>query len=309
MIQSHGNERSSDLVNMGSTARVSWSTKRAQRRGSPAKRVPLSSDEPIRVDRIVTVADKNLAHELDEWLPSARLCYPGVPLHVATDIPEEEFQSIASRLNVENVIRMPLDLSVATPKVQKVNKWAEHWILEAIWAKLDTLRSVVTDHPGEGVMLADADITFLKRIDRSFHADVVLSPYYFGDFTQKTRDLDGDLIPLAERDGWFNAGMILTRSKEFCDWWIPQYEAGHPGSFVEQSALELVPGSFATEYLDARHNFGKWRLSPPAPDTASIHMHIHEKSHRTDITMLKIAAQKAAAKARRILRDNPDKRA
>lgn len=138
MIQAHGNENSSDLVNLGSTARVSWSTKRAQRRGSPAKRVPLSSDDPICVDRIVTVADKNLAHELDEWLPSARLCYPGIPLHVATDISEKEFQNILSRLNVENVIRMPLDLSVATPKVQKVNKWADHWILEAYLGKGST---------------------------------------------------------------------------------------------------------------------------------------------------------------------------
>ena len=261
------------------------------------------------VGGVVTVADKNLAHELLEWMPSARMAYPGVKLFIGTDLEQAELDKIAESVCVENYKRIPVDIEAAEKRCGKVNRWADHWVHGAIWSKMDALRTAVSFvEPPQGVMLADVDITFAGPVRREFFADVVLSPYYFGDMTQTCPDLDGGRIPLAERDGFFNAGMIITRSKVFCDWWIEQYEAGHPGSFVEQSALEHVPGTFPTDYLDARHNFGKWRCQDPGPDVLSYHMHVHEKSNRTDITMLKIAAQSAAAKARKFLRENPNRR-
>lgn len=295
----------SDLVNRGLYSRVDYSSKRITRNQKDFR----SFGTPMVIEAIVTVCTEALIHELREWLPTARVCYPSIPLYVATDVSESRVMEYAREVNVENVQVVPLDLNHAVGRVGNVNVWAKHWILEAIWCKLDALRRVVEMHPG-GVLLADCDITFIQPPYRKeYWADVVLSPNYHGDLQLTTRDLDGKTrIPLYVRDSLFNAGMLATRSIEFCEWWIEQYEAGGPGTFVEQTALEQVPRLFDVDYFGPEENFGKWRFAAPPPNTNSVHMHVHERSRRPDVTMLKISAQSSAASARKFLLENPTRR-
>ncbi len=137
-------------------------------------------------------------------------------------------------------------------------------------------------------------------MERRYNGDVVLSPFYWGKRTERTRE--GEL--LQHRDGEFNAGMIMSRSADFCDWWINAYLSGE-GGFYEQGCLDAVPGLFSTDYFSPLHNWGKWRWSAPHPDVRSFHQHVREvASRRPDVGAIKIAAQSAAAKARSILRSS-----
>lgn len=295
----------SDMVNRGSKSRVDYSSSRVTRNREDFR----SFSAPLKIEAIVTVCTEALIHELREWLPTARRCYPGIPLYVATDVTEDRVMEYARDVHVENVHVVPLDLAHAVGRVGKVNVWAKHWILEAIWCKLDALRRVVEKHP-RGVLLADCDITFIRpTYRREYWADVVLSPNFHGDLQLTTPDLSKESrIPLFVRDSLFNAGMVATRSVEFCEWWIEQYEAGGEGTFVEQTALEQVPRLFDVDYFGPEENFGKWRFAAPPPNTNSVHMHVHERARKPEVTILKIAAQSSAASARKFLRGNPTRR-
>ena len=294
-----------DLVNRGNSPNVDFVSNRIRRKPDCFRSYPA----PMRIGAIVTVCTRALFHELREWLPSARHHFPGRTLYVATDVSDEQLQRMANSLFVENVKKIHLDLEYAKTRISKVNVWAAHWILEAIWGKLFALKTAV-EFENDGVLLADCDITFNAPPYRErYFADVVLSPNFHGDLQLLTRNLGGtEKIPLYVRDSLFNAGMLATRSVDFCNWWIEQYEAGGPNTFVEQTALEQVPRLFDVDYFGPEENFGKWRFAAPPPNTNSFHMHIKERSRRPDVTMLKIAAQSAAAKSRSFLKSHPDKR-
>lgn len=293
------------LVNRGWVARPTHQSHRVQRDGRGFK----SFAAPMKIEALVTVCTEKLFHELREWLPSARVSFPDTPLYVATDVPKERVLEEAEKLCVENVVVLPFDLSYAEGRVDKVNVWAEHWVREAIWGKLDCLRRVVKRVNG-GVLLADCDISFAAPPYRDcFYADVVMSPNFTGDLQKMTRTLDRQgKIPLYVRDSLFNAGMLLTRSVEFCEWWLKAYEEGGPNTFVEQTAMEQVPRLFDVDYFGPEENFGKWRFAAPPPNTNSFHMHLHEPARKQEVTALKIAAQSAAARARAFLREYPNKR-
>jgi len=258
---------------------------------------------------IVTVCMGELIHEMREFLPSVRVTFPGKTIHVYTDHPEEVL-AIAEELFVENcVVHEVWDISQEV-SLDRVAKHSEYWQPLPILWKLRALSERVGELPEDfrdGVLLVDCDMTFRANLGRNFFADVVLSPFYWGrrDIIMP-QDRGGGL--LQHRDGEFNAGMLLTRSKEFCAWWTNAYLSG-AGGFYEQGCLDMVPGVFTTDYFSPLHNWGKWRFVIPHNAVRSFHQHIGEPSRRMDVGALKISAQRAAARARTVLRSNPSLRA
>ncbi|NUQ50759.1 MAG: hypothetical protein HUU27_12700, partial [Phycisphaerae bacterium] len=148
-----------------------------------------------------------------------------------------------------------------------------------------------------GVLLADCDVVFRAGFERDYRGDVVLSPFYWG--RRDIRVAGGGL--LQSRDGEFNAGLLMTRSAAFCQWWIDAYLSGL-GGFYEQGCLDQVPAAFFADYFSPLHNWGKWRFAAPHGAVRSYHQHHREIGRRPDITLISLAAKRAAAEARAALR-------
>lgn len=249
----------------------------------------------MAVAEVVTVCMGDLLHELREFLPSARVAFPQALIHVYTDRGVDALE-IAAEVRVGNLsVHHAGDVSREV-SIERVAKHSDYWQPWPIYWKLRALQERVAHlDPAsrDGVLLADCDVTFREGFERPFRGGVALSPFYWG-----RRDLTvqgGGL--LQHRDGEFNAGMIVTRSLAFCQWWMDAYLSG-AGGFYEQGCLDLVPGLFTTDYISPLHNWGKWRFAAPHAAVRSYHQHIGEPSRRMDVGALKIAAQRAAAEAR-----------
>lgn len=292
-----------DNIHFGRIPNVNEYSQRKPR-AKRSRKVEAEFDHPMGIDVINTLCTEELLHELEEWLPSARVCYPNAKLVVSTDVNPKRVHEIAKGLHVRDVHTMNFNRKEAISKSKNIPLYSKHWKPETIWGKLNETRRVVEEHPGQGVMFADTDITFIRPIDRTFLADVVLSPAFCGDLQRTTKLLTSDdRIPLFRRDGLFNAGTWITRSSTFMRWWIGAVELSEGDSFLEQTSLEHAPRNFVTDYLDSRDNFGKWRFQLPPPDVRSVHFHIHESSNWMEDTVIKLMGQRAAAEARKILRD------
>jgi hypothetical protein len=245
--------------------------------------------ELMGVAAITTVCTRELIHELRDFLPSARVAFPDVPIVVWTDV--EDYQT-----DVGNVDIRYFDPSALKMRTGNVAAHADYWHPEAIHQKIVGLRQVVSEYEGQdGVLLVDCDITFRLGFERRFHGDVALSPFYWGDRGIKLRVANDQL--LQHRDGEFNAGMLVTRSLAFCDWWLGAYESGE-GGFYEQGCLDMVPARFVTDFISPAHNYGKWRFVEPHTEVRSFHQHSAEPSRKYSVGALKIAAQRAGAEAR-----------
>jgi len=260
------------------------------------------STTPMTVGLIATVCMGDLLHELREFLPSARIAFPGIPIHVFTDRVVDAME-IASGTRVGNLqLHLAGDLS-GEVSLDRVARHSDYWQPWPILWKIRAMRRCITllaDPVRTGVLIADCDITWRLGFERPFRGDVALSPFYWG-----RRDIE---IPggglLQHRDGEFNAGMVVSRSVEFADWWERAYLSGD-GGFYEQGCLDMVPTQFTIDYISPLHNYGKWRFTQPHDAVRSYHQHIGERSTRLDVGSLKMAAQRAAAEARSALADNP----
>ena len=256
----------------------------------------LGSYEPMRVAEVVTVCMGKLIHELREFLPSTRVAFPESPIYVYTD-DVSAVRDIAEANLVRNVT--PVEVCLETPDLSAVIQHSAYWHSEAIYFKLKGILDRVSSLPvdsKDGVMMVDCDITFKANFERPFFGDVALSPFYWG-----KRDLkvsSGGL--LQHSHGEFNAGMLITRSVDFCEWWLESYLSGL-GGFYEQACLDSVPKRFCVDYTSSLHNFGKWRFTKPHNAVRSYHQHVRERSRNVDVGALKIAAQKTAAQARKTL--------
>jgi len=253
---------------------------------------------------IVTVCTGPLLPELREFLPSARVAFPETPIHVYTDEPDHVTRLVAE-YRIAGVTSYPcgdhrLDLS-------RVLRIDDHWDPSAIAWKLLALKQRVEALDGApgGILLADCDITFRTGFERVHYGDVALSPFYWG-----KRDIfvpspsHPEPVPLQIRDGEYNAGLLMTRSLKFCNWWLETYLSGE-GGFYEQKCLDLVPGLFHCDYFSPLHNWGKWRFASPHPAVRSYHQHLAERARIADVGAIKIAAQRAGAEARAKLRNAP----
>jgi len=262
---------------------------------------------PLIADAIVTVCTKELAHELREFLPSVNVAFPRARIFVATDISAAELRALCESLHLtEKVTRIPLRIAEARKRIRKVSTVSDYWNKEYIWVKLDALQRVQERLPDSGILMLDCDITFAAPFERHFFGDVVLSPFYWGNLQMQTHadpaDSSKGCVPIWERDGLFNAGMLLTRSADFCRWWKETYESGEFG-FYEQKCLDQVPRLFHADYFSPLHNFGKWRFESPWQEVRSYHYHLRETARRQDCLDIKLAAQQAAARARYLLKE------
>lgn len=267
-------------------------------------RVPLrpGSQAPMAVREIVTVCMGDLLPELGEFLPAARVAFPRVPIHVYTDHAVGALE-IGVELHVDRLHVHPTrDLS-GEVSLAAVAHHADHWQPWPIYWKLHALAERVAALPDgcrDGVLLADCDVIFREGLDRAMCGEVALSPFYWG-----RRDLpapSGDRARrLQHEHGEFNAGLVLTRSIDFCAWWIAAYLSGE-GGFYEQACLDAVPGRFHADYFSPLHNWGNWRFAAPPPEARSYHRHLAERSTRLDTGAIAIAARRTAAEARALLR-------
>jgi hypothetical protein len=242
-----------------------------------------------------------LLHELREFLPAARLAFPTAPIYVYTD-DVAAVVAAADAYLVSHVV--PVHACAETPDFSLVVSHAPYWQAAPIYYKLKGLLDRVTALPrrdADGILIVDCDVTFRHGFERPFRGDVALSPFYWGrrDLTTKTGGL------LQHSHGEFNAGMLVTRSVDFCNWWLESYLTGF-GGFYEQGCLDAVPQRFRTDYISPLHNFGKWRFSRPNSAVRSYHQHVRERSWNCDVGALKIAAQRTAAEARATLRKGGD---
>lgn len=264
------------------------------------------SGAPMRAAEIATVCMGALLPELREFVPSARLAFPRVPIHVYTDEPGEAGDILAA-LPVEGVHLHPATESAVDADLSRVARHSDYWRPAPIWWKIRALRDRLAARPDggrDGVLVADCDIVWRAGFERAYHGEVALSPFYWG-----RRDLrlshDRGAGLLQHRDGEFNAGLVLSRSRAFADWWMRAYLAGE-GGFYEQGCLDLVPGLFETDYISPLHNWGKWRFASPHGAVRSYHQHLGEPARRLDVGAIALAARRAAAEARAALAANPD---
>lgn len=239
---------------------------------------------PLKVDAIMTVCTEELAHELELWMPTAALHHPEAMLYVVGDYPAViKARALAQEYHIAHrVIPMALlagdGRKIAEERCRNVATISKYWKADVIWWKLEGLRQVLEDElPGRGVLLTDCDITFTAPVREVFpHADAVLSPFWWVTGHQVTKHPRLGRMPLAQRDGFFNAGYFLTNHAEVAKTWLELYEQGE-GGFYEQKCLEHLPRRFRCDYFDAKHNWGKWRKETPRENVVSIHFHADEK--------------------------------
>lgn len=260
------------------------SLKSRERAARVIHRAPVEPGSPLRVGAIMTICTEKLAHEIDSWMATAAVHHPKAKLYVVGDYPAcDHAYGRAVQWNLTHrFVRLPLlagdGLRQARERCRRVATIHSYWKEDIIWWKIEGLRRVLSEFEanGDGVLLTDSDITFTGAVAEEFpHADVVLSPFHWAIFDHRVRHPRDGVMPLPQRDGFFNAGYLLTRRPEVAEAWLDLYERG-VGGFYEQKCLEELPRRFACDYFGVAHNWGKWRREAPRPGTVSIHYHARE---------------------------------
>lgn len=255
----------------------------------------------LSVGAIVAVATHEVADDLDRLLVTAQYHMPNIPLHLACDAEAAKHaRALANTYGLDNVAvhewLTPDGLAFAESRVQRVTSHNDYWKPAPIWWKLEALRNIVRLYNGNrGVLLVDSDIVFARPVAEAFtNVDTVLSPFFWPDPTLRVARSPHDAtpVPIAERDGWHNAGYLLTRSSAVCEAWLDLYERG-VGGFYEQWILGYLPGLTATDVFGTAHNWGQWRREIPREDVVSLHIHARTK-HREPFAL---AVQQAAEQA------------
>jgi|GEM_PF-7011676 len=129
---------------------------------------------------------------------------------------------------------------------------------DAIAAKMDALELAVAAF-GDAVFF-DADLTFFSPLPAPDDNELILSPNFEDYFTRG-------------QHGLYNAGLVWTRSQEFCHWWRSEYLSGR-SRFYEQSALDLAPSKWRCSYYGPEHNHGFWRGPLGSRRVGSVHCHL-----------------------------------
>lgn len=129
----------------------------------------------------------------------------------------------------------------------------------------------------EAVLILDADVVFTGEIFssvRHLESDLLLSPNYHPPGSEH----------LAFSDGYYNAGFVMTRRRDFHDWWAKAIQA-QPWRFSDQACLNDAWNIFSIAALDANANVGMWRsigpeftglFSPIPRDCRFFHAHLFQ---------------------------------
>lgn len=248
---------------------------------------PVASPEtPLQAEAFLSVCTEELKHEIAPWLASVAHWHPASRIYLAGDYPAcHEGYRLAVKWGIaQRFFPLPFlageGRSLARARCGSVGRVNDYWKEEVIWWKIEALRWVLTfAEPDKGVLLTDCDITFAGPVRESWPAvDLVLSPFWWWSYRQVVERREGIETTLPQRDGFFNAGYLLTRRAEVATAWMELYERGE-GGFYEQKCLECLPQRFATDYFTAAHNWGKWRRESPRADTVSLHYHWNDQPH------------------------------
>lgn len=240
------------------------------------------ANKTLSAEVLVSVFTKEVKADLDRLLPTVAYHMPERPFHLVCDVESEEYaKEWAKRLGYDNLITHPSlndkSLKAAEAKLSpELTKHADYWKPGPIWWKLEALRLILKEYNSKrGVLLVDCDITFCDSVDEVFsNVDLVMSPFYWCQPHLKVRRApnDDDVIHIAERDGWFNAGYLLAGCEDVAKVWLELYESGK-GGFYEQWIMGFLPQVFRYDLFGPLHNFGQWRREVPPEDVVSIHAH------------------------------------
>jgi hypothetical protein len=262
---------------------------------------------PLRIEVVaVAVGGDRSAREALVMIETLRHFHPGVPVYVlagamaAEVLRAEPWGDDACILDEIDADELDALLEASQEAAQPHGDlWPLHWIA----AKLEVLRRAIAAFPGRGVLLADADLIFTRRLpDLSWDADLVLSEHH-GPLPDR----------LPPRSGIYNAGMVLCRDESVVDRWRELFATG-VGGFYEQGCLEQLAREFVTDTFPGSWNWGNWRrtedLAASGRVPAILHQHLErtrEIPHRAESTRgIDGVAQRALTDIR-TARQAPDK--
>ena len=253
------------------------------------------------VRRFVAVCDEGFQEDLWRLLPTVLGHHRDAEFHLyCDDSAARTAEEIAGQLRVPtaNLHLQPVidreSLSRVERRFKGVNQ-SSYWKPGAIWWKLESLRRVL-EKSAEPTLLVDCDITFNAPVQESFRGvDVVMSPFFWPNpnLRVRLRPDSNKMVPIAERDGWFNAGYLLATRVEVPETWLELFEQS-VGGFYEQYCMGFLPQRFRHDVFGSAHNWGQWRCEIPPPDVVSVHAHQRTKHTHAHGKAIQEIASRAA---------------
>jgi hypothetical protein len=129
------------------------------------------------------------------------------------------------------------------------------------------------------VMFLDADLMITAPILDCLGAiegQVLLTPNYY------PKGFEGFVAV----HGYYNSGFVLTRSREFHEWWAGAF-ATQPAKWTDQAVLNEVGKHFTVTRLPESANVGFWRsagfgrYAPIPPECMFLHAHFFQPLQTT----------------------------
>lgn len=259
-------------------------------------RLPVSGPlGELGLETIVTVATIEVAEDLKRLLPTA-LRHTNARIVVYCDQPT--YENLATYEEAGVVIFRPVltnaALAEAEAQLENLTHQNSYWKPGPIWWKLRALELCLEEFGP--TMMVDSDIVFTSKFADKLprNRDAKLSPFYWPNPYLKVPLKPGEdkKVPIAERDGFFNAGYLWARGVEVATAWRELYEAG-VGGFYEQWCMGFLPGLFKCSYFDERHNHGNWRDEAPDDTTVSVHIHPWIDPQKPSLEAVQVFAEKA----------------
>ncbi len=237
------------------------------------------STDTLSVDSAVVAMDSGVLPDLEPLLVTWTYFTGGKPISVYCDeIVESEIIKLKDKYDMPSVNAFKTitteSLSLARAELKNLTNQSDYWKPDIIMWKLMALKQEVERLEGKGVLLLDSDIVFCSDPSESFtECDAVLSPFYWDNPFKKITDVyDGRRKCIVERDGFYNAGYLLTSNPDLVEFWIDLYREG-VGGFYEQWCMGKIPQKYRTQVFSTLHNHGIWRGSEPPSNIKSLHIH------------------------------------
>ncbi|MEC5126552.1 hypothetical protein VSU19_07325 [Verrucomicrobiales bacterium BCK34] len=247
---------------------------------SSGERVVPSEAGRFGVERIVAVCDSGYSDDLWRLIPTVVGHHPDTDFILFCDeAAEVTAKEVIARMipSCEHVQLRPViteeSIRDAEKRFNGVNQ-SGYWKPGPIWWKLEALRRVLAEK-AVPTLLVDCDITFTAPLRDTFSGvDLVMSPFYWPNPELKVPLRPGShkYVPIAERDGWYNAGYILATRVEVAETWMDLYMQS-VGGFYEQFCMGYLPQRFRHTVFGTPHNWGQWRCEIPPPEVVSVHAH------------------------------------
>ena len=235
--------------------------------------------EKLSIDGAVVAMDSGVLPDLEPLLVTWTYFTGGKPISVYCDLAvDEEITKLKNKYDMPEVRSFVSinkeSLQSARSELKNLTNQDDYWKPDIIMWKLKALKQEVERVGGKGVLLLDSDIVFCDDPSETFtECEAVLSPFYWDDPFKKITDVyDGRRKCIVERDGFYNAGYLLTSNLELVEFWINLYREG-VGGFYEQWCMGKIPQKYRTQVFSTLHNHGIWRASEPPSNVKSVHIH------------------------------------